>query len=515
MFAALTVIVVLIAAVLGAVLLLVVTKTLVQTVRFGRPRRPQLPMQILVAGGGYVGMHAALRLQRLMHRREATITVVEPRPTMTYQPFLAEAAAGSIEPRHIVVPLRRVLRRCRVVTGRIGAIDHQRRTVNVYPTEGPAFDLGYEAIVIGLGSVTRTMPIPGLADVGFGFKQVEEAIALRNHVLERIDVASSTRDNGRRIRALTFVVVGGGYAGVEALAELEDMARAACRDYDEIDPAEMRWVLVEAAGRILPEVSASLGRYTVDRLRERGIAVLLETRLLSCVDGHVELTDGQRFETDTVVWTAGVRANPALLATDLPLDGSGRVVTDATLAVQHVENAWAAGDNAAVPDLTRPGRTCSPSAQHAGRQARALADNIVRTQRGRTARPYRHRNAGSVASLGLHRGVAEIYGIRLRGFPAWVMHRTYHVSRMPTLNRKVRIVLDWTLALLFRREIVSLGRLHAPRDEFRRAANVRTPAPESREMAPASVAPSQATVEPAPHPSRDSAAQIHMGSRSN
>ena len=429
------------------------------------------PKAVLIAGGGYVGLYAALRLQKALRRQlergEVTITVVDPRSYMTYQPFLPEAAAGNLEPRHVVVALRRLLPRVRVITGRVTAIDHAARTARIHPRAGRSYDMAYDEIVVAFGSVPRTLPIPGLAQVGIGFKQVEEAIQLRNHVLDCLDVAESTTDEAIRRRALTFVFVGGGYAGVEALAELEDMARHACRYYEHVRPDDMRWVLVEAADRILPEVGEDLGRYTVDQLRTRRIDVKLGTLLESCVDGQVELSDGSRFEADTLVWTAGVKANPIVTDSDLPLDGKGRIVCEADLQVAGTSGAWAAGDVAAVPDLTGPpGATCSPSAQHAVRQAKLLGDNVARAIKGRPLQVYRHRHVGSVASLGLHKGVAQVYGIKLKGWPAWFMHRTYHVSRMPTLNRKFRIISDWTLALFFRREVVSLGTLQRPREDF-------------------------------------------------
>lgn len=428
---------------------------------------------ILIVGGGYVGMYTAYRLQRKLGRREATVTVVEPLNNMTYQPFLPEAAAGSIEPRHVVVPLRRILRGCQVITGMVLDVDHSRRVARVAVAGGAPFDLKYDIVVMAPGSVARTLPIPGLAESAIGFKNLGEAIYLRNHVLSRLDFAASTRDPDQRRAALTFVFVGGGYAGIEAFAELEDMARYAIRYYDELSGKEMRWVLVEAAERILPEVSIELAAYTVRRLLDRGMDVRLSTRLESMVDGHVVLSDGERFDADTVVWTAGVKANPLIAGhTDLPTDGRGRLACDAELRVRGVDGAWGAGDSAAVPDLTSddPAATCAPSAQHAMRQAKRLADNLVAVLRGRSPRPYRHAYAGSVATLGLHRGVAEIYRIRLRGFPAWVIHRTYHVSRMPTFNRKTRVVADWTLALFFRREVVSLGQIQAPRASFEAAA---------------------------------------------
>jgi NADH:quinone reductase (non-electrogenic) len=425
---------------------------------------------VLVVGGGYVGMYTALRLRRKLKAGEARVTVVEPRGYMTYQPFLPEAAAGSVEPRHVVVPLRRVLRGVEVLNGRITAVDHSARQATFTPVEGDVRTLHYDHIVVAPGSIARTLPIPGLAAYGIGFKQVEEAIALRNHVLSRLDIAASSEDSQLRRRSLGFVFVGGGYAGIEALAELEDMARYAMRFYPHLDADEMRWTLVEASGRILPEVGEDMGRYTVRELQRRGIDVRLESRLAE-VDAHeARLEDGTVLPCHTLVWTAGVKAHPMLAATDLPLDEKGRVRCDAMMRVEGVDGAWAAGDCAAVPDLTKPaGALCSPSAQHAVRQARRLGDNIVAVLRGLPPTPYKHAHAGSVASLGLHKGVAQVYGVKLRGFPAWFMHRTYHVSRVPTTNRKARVVADWTLALFFRREVVSLGRLQDPRREFQQA----------------------------------------------
>jgi NADH dehydrogenase len=430
---------------------------------------------ILIVGGGYVGMYAALRLQRRLRPGEASVTVVDPQSYMTYQPFLPEAGAGNLEPRHVVVPLRRVLRRCQVLSGSVTAVDHARRVATFAAHEGEPVQLSYDVLVMAPGSVARTLPIPGLAEQGIGFRTVAEAIYLRNHVLAQLDIAASSSDRELRRRALSFVFIGGGYAGIEAMAELQDMAAHAIRYYDGLTPLDMRWVLVEAAGRILPEVSADLSDYTVRELRQRGVEVRLRTRATSLVGGHVELDDGTAFAAETVVWTAGVRPHPMLAATDLPTDEKGRLRATEFLTVQGVEDAWTAGDCAAVPDLTAPGQFTGPSAQHAVRQARKLADNVLASLRGGVLSAYKHRYVGSVASLGLHKGVAEIYGIKLRGWPAWFMHRTYHMTRMPTFNRKVRVVADWTLALFFSREIVSLGAFANPRAAFESAATSTAP----------------------------------------
>ncbi len=437
-------------------------------------------MRILIVGGGYVGLYTALRLQRRLKRElgrgEAEIVVVSPDPYMTYQPFLPEAAAGAISPRHVVVPLRRVLEACHVLIGEVTAVDHAKRTATIatLATEesGRTEQLSYDELVFAPGSISRTLPIPGLADHGIGFKTLEEAIGLRNHVIEQMDIASSTRDPAIRDAALTFVFVGGGFAGVEALGELEDMARYAARYYHNVKPEDMKWILVEASDRILPEVGEEMGRYTVTELRRRNIDVRLETRLQSCADRVAVLSDGARFPTRTVVWTAGVKPHPVLAATDLPLNGRGRLKCTPQLTVDGVTHAWGAGDAAAVPDVTapEPGAETAPNAQHAVRQAKVLGDNIVHALRKEPLETYAHKYVGSVASLGLHKGVAHVYGRKLKGYPAWFMHRVYHLSRVPTFNRKARVLAEWTLAGLFKREIVSLGSLEHPRAEFELAA---------------------------------------------
>ncbi|MER5999067.1 NAD(P)/FAD-dependent oxidoreductase [Nonomuraea angiospora] len=428
---------------------------------------------ILIVGGGYVGLYTALRLQRRLQRElrggEARITIIDPQSYMTYQPFLPEAAAGNLSPRHVVAPLRRILPKVRILNGRVTEVDHAERTVTFQPPEGAPRQVAYDVIVMAAGSISRTLPIPGLTDIGIGFKAVGEAIALRNRVLHLLDVAESTDDPEVRRKALTFVVVGAGFAGVEALAELEDMAKDSTRYYRNIKPSDLRWVLVEASNRVLPEVGPEMGKWTLEQLRERGIDVKLETRLESCTDGHVILSDGSEFDAETLVWTAGVKPSPVVNDSGLPLDERGRIKCTAMLTIAGTNDAFAAGDAAGVPDVTNPGQYCAPNAQHAVRQAKVLADNIIRHLRGQQLVEYRHKYVGSVAGLGLHQGVANVYGVKLRGFPAWFMHRTYHLSRVPTLNRKVRVVVDWTLALFFKRETISLGEMEHPREDFRAA----------------------------------------------
>ncbi|MGE5459892.1 MAG: NAD(P)/FAD-dependent oxidoreductase [Solirubrobacterales bacterium] len=426
------------------------------------------PREVLVVGAGFAGLYAAMELQRPV-ARAVRVTVVNPENFMQYQPFLPEVASGTIDPRAVVVPLRRVLRRCRIVIGEVERIDHDDRVAHVRLADGRAIDLAYDEVVLAAGSRSRVVPVPGLAEHGVGFKTVQEAIYLRNRVLSRLDVAAETQDPTRRRAALTFVFVGAGYAGVEALGELEDLARDALASYPTLRASDMRWVLVEVAGKILPELGEDLAGYAQERLEERGIEVRLDTRLESAEGGTIRLSDGQVFPADTLVWTAGVTPSPLASDSGFPVDEGGRVRVDEHLRVVGVPGAWAAGDGAAVPDRTTGG-WCPPTAQHGMRQGRRLGRNLLATLRGGQTEPFVYRNIGGVCSLGRYKGVALVWGVRFRGFPGWFLHRSYHLLAMPTIARRVKIALDWTVALLFPRDIAQLGSLEHPRAPFERAA---------------------------------------------
>ena len=434
--------------------------------------RTAKPPRILVVGGGYAGLFTALRVLKKLRKDEATVTVVDPRSYMTYLPFLPEAAGGNVADRNLVAPLRPALKGADVVTGHVVGVDHTRRTVTVVPPAGDEYELDFDYLVVATGSVSRTFPVPGLADHGIGLKTVEEAVSLRNHVLWQLDKADSTTDPDARRKALTFVFVGGGFAGVEAVGEIEDMARDAAKNYRQISRDDMRFILVEAANRILPEMGPDLGLWTKRKLEERGIEVYLETSMESCVDQQVVLKNGVETPASTIVWTAGVKPSPLLTDFGLPLGPRGHIDTAATLQVQGFDNVWSAGDNAQVPDLAvGEGAWCPPNAQHACRQATVLGDNIIARLRGRRQQEYKHKNLGAVASIGLHKGVAIMFGrIKLKGRPAWWFHRLYHGAMMPTMNRKIRVFLDWTLAMFLRRETVGLPEMAHPREAFVEAA---------------------------------------------
>jgi NADH dehydrogenase len=341
-----------------------------------------------------------------------------------------------------------------LLLGRAVALDEEARTVRVV-TEDVEADLSYENLVVALGDVPRALPIPGLAEHALGFKSLADAIHLRNHVLRELEAAAADPEDAER--HLTFVFVGAGYAGVEALAELSDLVRDALRHYPELRSAPQRWVLVDAAPKILPEIPTRLGDYAARQLAGRGIDIRVSTTLESVdADGAV-LSDGARFETHTLVWTAGVKANPLLGELGLPLDERGRVVVGPTLQVEGRERVWALGDCARVPNEATPDHPDPPTCQHALRQARRLARNL----RGE-AKPYRYRMLGQVATLGRYKGIADVLGLRLRGFPGWFVTRTYHLFQLPLVSRKLRVVADWTVALFFRRDIAELSMLGKP-----------------------------------------------------
>ena len=438
--------------------------------------------RILIVGGGYVGFTVAKKIQKAIKQTGGVVTIVEPNPYMTYQPFLPEVAAGSMEGRNATVPLRQHLRDTELIPGHVVSVNHAERTATVEPIDnGEPFELKYDEIILGAGAVTRAFPIPGLAEVAIGMKTVEEAVSVRNWVLERIEVASVLDDPDARRRALTVVVVGGGFAGVETISELEDMAREAVNRNDRLSVSDLRFVMIEAAPRIMPEVPEDRAEKVVAELRARGIEVLLNTSLSDATDGHLQLinmTDKSpagEMDTDTLIWTAGVAASPMLKNTDFPIDERGRVRVNAALRVAGdngvVEGAWAAGDNAAVPDLSGGGvgGFCVPNAQHASRQALVLAKNILASRRGEPLTDYYHETIGVVAGLGLWKGVANFKGKTFAGPLAWIMHRGYHGSAIPTTERTVRVMTTWALNQLFGRDTTTIRHQRSPRLAFQEA----------------------------------------------
>ena len=404
----------------------------------------------LVLGGGFAGSYVG----RLLGKRGSTIVSEE--NFMLYTPMLPEAASGSLEPRHVVVPLRMMCRHSELLLGRVTALDPEQRVATVQ-AGAETLAVRYENAVLALGSFPRALPILGLAEHGLGFKDLTDAISLRNHVLRQLEAAAAQKDRQRAEAHLTFVFVGAGYAGVEALAELSDLVRDALRYYPQFQRPRLRWVLVDAAPKILPEIPTRLGEYAAKQLLSRGVEIHTSTTLTSAGPGSVVLSGGLRIATHTLVWTAGVRPNPILRELGLPVDERGAVRVDSMFRVEGHENLWALGDGARVPNELTP-YPDPPTCQHALRQARRLAKNLS----GRP-KPYRFRMLGQVATLGRYKGIALVFGVPLRGFVGWFVTRTYHLYQLPLVSRKLRVVADWTVALLFRRDIAELGKLGHPR----------------------------------------------------
>jgi NADH:ubiquinone reductase (H+-translocating) len=403
----------------------------------------------LILGGGFGGAYVA----RLAAKDGAT--VVSPESSMLYTPLLPEVAAGTIEPRHVVVPLRLMCPHTDVVRGTAVALDEATRTVAVETELGP-LELEYERLVVALGSIPRTLPIPGLIDHTLSFKNLGDAMYLRNHILRQVDLAEADEANDER--RLTFVFVGAGYAGVEALAELTELVGEAVRHYPRLRDVQRRWVLVDAAPKILSEVPGRLSSYTAELLEKRGVDLRLATKVDTVEPHAVTLSDGSRLETNTVVWTAGIRPNPILEEFGLPLDDSHRVVVDSELRVEGRDNVWALGDCARVPNAATPERPDPPTCQHALRQARRLA----KTLRGRP-KPYHYRSLGQGATLGRDKGIAQVFGLSVRGFLGSFVTRAYHLHQVPLFSRRIRVLTDGLIAVAFRRDLAELGTLETPR----------------------------------------------------
>ena len=374
---------------------------------------------------------------------------------MLYTPLLPEAASGTLEPRHCVVPLRQMCPHADLILGSVTALDLEAKTASVVTDDGPQ-TVGWSELVLALGAVPRTLPIPGLSEHALSFKTLADAINLRNHVLQRLEAADAALDEQERAQRLTFVFVGAGYAGVEALAELSDLVEDALRYYPRLRSTPRRWVLVDAAPRILPDIPLPLGDYAATELEKRGIEIHVGTTLESVTADEAVLGDGTRIPTTMLVWTAGVAPNPALREWGLPLDEKGHVQVDEFLRVRGQEHVWALGDCALVPN-TRSDRPDPPTCQHALRQARRLAKNLTGPPE-----PYGYRMLGQVATLGRHKGIAAVLGLNLHGFLGWWVTRSYHLYQLPLAQRKVRVVVDWTVSLFFRRDIAELGQLGHP-----------------------------------------------------
>lgn len=436
--------------------------------------------KILIVGGGYAGFYTAWKLEGLLRRGEAEVTIVDPLPYMAYLPFLPEVASGSIEPRHAVVARRRHLKRTANIAGKVTAINHAAKTATVTPNEGEPFEFAYDHIVVTTGSVSRTFPIAGIAEHAVGMKTIEEAVFVRDRLVGNFERAASLAPGSlERAKLLTVTVVGGGFAGIETISELRSFATSLLSRYPEITFDETVFHLVEAMGRIMPEVSAETAEWVVKDQTRRGVNIHLDTQLSSAVGGKIELSTGETFDSDLIIWTAGVMPRPFLRGTDLPIGPRGHVIALADLRVatedgQPLEGAWTAGDTSQVPDISDtpgPGGCCVPNAQHAVRQGKLLAKNIVADLRGEGVSEYHHKNLGAVAGLGINVGVFQSGKFALKGYVAWLAHRFYHGLAIPSWERKWRVFGGWVGHFFLARDIVNIEETQRPRAIFEEFAS--------------------------------------------
>lgn len=414
------------------------------------------PKRVLIVGGGFAGVYAAVELEKqLRHDPTVEVTIVNRDNFFLFTPMLHEVAASDLDVTHIVNPVRKLVRKVGFFDGDVVGIDLERRAVVVaHGADAHTHALPYDHLVVALGSTTNFFGLPGLEERALTMKSLGDAIALRNRLIALLEEADTECCADIRRRLLTFVVAGGGFAGVETIAGINDFVHEALRYYPNLTPDMVRMILVHPGGVILPELSESLGRYAQRKLEARGVEIRTATKVAAVGDDTVTLTDGTTLDAGTILWTAGTTPNP-LLGT-LPCNKErGRIRVDANLEVPGWPGVWALGDCALVPDA-RTGSFHPPTAQHAMRQGKVVARNVVAALRGTPKRPFSFRTIGQLASLGRRTGVAEIFGIRFSGFVAWWLWRTVYLAKLPRFEKKLRVALDWTLDLIFSKDLVKL-----------------------------------------------------------
>ena len=422
-------------------------------------------MRIVVLGGGFGGVATVRHLENVLRsRKDVEITLVSRENFFVLTPLLFEACSGRLELRHCAQPIRAALKRARFIEATIEGVDVERQTVRAVDAAGRMHDIPYDHLVVALGASTNMKLIPG-SELAFTFKTMADALVLRNHVIEQLELADAAADPATRGSSLTVVVIGGGLVGVELLGELSAFAEDVLRYYPRIHREEMRFKLFEAGPRILPEIDDSLAAVAKRVLQQRGADIHASTPVRTIESGRVHLAD-QIIDAGTIVLAAGIVPNAIASSIPVAHDGRGRIDVDATMRSRSHPNVWALGDSALIPDPD--GRPYPALAQHTIREARQIARNVKAAIEGRQPSPFVFRPLGTMASLGHTRAVALVFGVRITGFPAWWIRRTYYLFQMPRWDRRLRIVLDWTIALFFRPDITKVE-LQVERELVRRA----------------------------------------------
>lgn len=412
--------------------------------------------RIVILGGGFAAIATAQRLEKRLRPDEADLVLISRENFSLFTPMLPEVSSGALDVRHIVTPIRSQLRRTRFILADVTALDVESRSVSYTHTlTGASENIGYDHAVIAIGAATSTFNLPGVAERVFALKTLEDAGILRNRFIWLLELADATPDEDERRRLLTLAVVGGGFTGVEAAGEMVELFRSVGRFYPNVKRDDVRIVLVEGGKTLLPGLPARMGEYSDRDLRRRGVRVITGDGVKSADDDGLELASGQRIETRTIIWSAGVRPRPLAVSGELPRRKNGTIAAGEDMRVPGFQTLWAIGDCAAIPDGA--GGFYPPTAQHAIREGPVLADNIIAVLRGAPTKPFRYSALGMMASLGARKAVAQLPGNRvLTGFWAWFLWRSYYLSRLPGLDRKLRVAFDWTLELLFPRDISEL-----------------------------------------------------------
>ncbi len=413
------------------------------------------PARVLILGGGFAGAYCARRLAKKARQRPVEITLVNAQNNFTFTPMLIEAATSALEPRHVTVPLRGFLQHCNFVMAHVQSIDLERQVVTVQPSFGDALPLEFDHLVLALGSVTRMPAISGLHEYGYGLKSMSDAMVLRDRAIQMLEMANLSPNHEQRQSWLTFAIVGAGYTGVEAAGEFNAFLREAIRDYPHVRESDVRVILIQRADRILETLDAKLSSKACRILTRQGVEILLNESVSDVAEKSFVLQSGQSIAAHTLIWSAGVAAPPLLETLDLPKTSHGYLDCDADCRVKQQSNIWAIGDCASNPDPD--GNAYPPTAQHALREGLQTADNLAAFLSGDSTKPLRYHTKGTMAPLGGRQAIADVWGMHLTGWPAWVLWRTVYLAIMPGWGRRVRVAMDWTADFFFRRDYSQQG----------------------------------------------------------